>query len=187
MLLTLGLLVVMGANPWDASVAAFVDGDLTGAIQLEDACAAKGVEKCKSLAAAMREFSDLNKHIEDLDKRGFQHLLDLDTQITGGKRSKLARQAGLKLGMQYCKEATAAKAAGQFSRAGEQASRALKADPQNTCALNILQDLKQKADELFMQQYKERDPDANAPQKDMGDFPTPRPRPAEQSLPPDRL
>lgn len=146
-------------KPWEAGVMRFIDGDLTGAIALEDECASRKVAKCKGIASMMREFSDLNKKVEDLDARGLQRLLAVDHEITDGRRSKLAKQAGLKLATALCKSATAAKAAGQFAQAGEKASKAMQADPQNTCAQNILQDLKQKAHDLFMSAYAEKDTD----------------------------
>jgi tetratricopeptide (TPR) repeat protein len=134
---------------------------LTGALALEDDCAAKKVAKCKSTANGMREFADMYKKLEDLDAHGLKKLLALDHEVTEGRRSKLAKTAGIKLGSALCKSATAAKAAGQYARAGELAAQASQADPGNNCASSILGDLKTKAHDTFMLAYslKDQDPD----------------------------
>jgi pSer/pThr/pTyr-binding forkhead associated (FHA) protein/tetratricopeptide (TPR) repeat protein len=148
-------------KPWEAGILRFIDGDLTGALAMEDDCAAKKVNKCKLTASGMREFADTYKKLEDLDAHGLKKLLALDHEITEGRRSKLAKTAGIKLGTALCKSASAAKAAGQYARAGELASQASQADPGNNCATSILGDLKTKAHDLFMFAYslKDQDPD----------------------------
>jgi hypothetical protein len=153
--------VVGAPRPEEAGVLRFLEGDLTGAIALEDDCATKSVVKCKATARGMREFAEMYKKLEDLDAHGLKKLLALDREITDGRRSKLAKTAGIKLGATLCKSATAARAAGQYARAGELASQARLADPENNCASAILSDLKIRAHDLFMLAYslKDQDPD----------------------------
>jgi pSer/pThr/pTyr-binding forkhead associated (FHA) protein len=146
---------------WEPGVLRFMDGDLTGALALEDDCGAKKIAKCKTVASQMREFADTYKKLDDLDAHGLKKLMQLDHDITEGRRSKLARNAGIKLGTSLCKSASAAKAAGQYARAGDLATQAGQADPGNNCATAMLGDLKTKAHDLFMQAYslKDQDPD----------------------------
>jgi hypothetical protein len=153
--------VAAASRPDEAGVLRFLEGDLTGAIALEDDCAAKGVVKCKATANGMRKFAEMYKKLEDLDAHGLKKLLALDREITDGRRSKLAKAAGIKLGTELCKGATAAKAAGLYARAGELASQASQADPENNCASAILNDLKIRAHDLFMLAYSLKDQDPN--------------------------
>jgi tetratricopeptide (TPR) repeat protein len=144
-------------KPWEPGVLRFIDGDFVGAIALEDECTQRKVARCKSTASEMREFAATYNKLDELDTRGLKKLLALDHDITDGRRSKTARNAGVKLAGALCKSATAAKAAAQFAQAGEKATEALKADPGNACATNILSDLKIKAHEMYMSAYSEKD------------------------------
>jgi tetratricopeptide (TPR) repeat protein len=149
---------VVAVRPDEAGVLRFIDGDLTGAMASEDVCSEP---RCKRLASAMREFADAYKRIEDLDAHGLKKLLALDSEITGHRRSRMARTAGVKLGTGLCQSASAAKAAGQYARAGDLASQSLEADPGNSCSRAILRALKTYAHDLYMRAYmlKDQEPD----------------------------
>jgi tetratricopeptide (TPR) repeat protein len=141
---------------WEPAIERFRDGDLPGAVAVANACAGKH-SKCKTLLGQMTEFGNLYKKLEDLDARGLTRLLDLDRRITDGRGSKLARNAGTRAANIFYKSASAAKAAGQWSRATENALRALQADPHHNGANAIVTELRQKAKELYLQAYTIKD------------------------------
>ncbi|WP_306440928.1 FHA domain-containing protein [Corallococcus aberystwythensis] len=143
-------------KPWEPAVDRFRDGDITGAVAILNACSAK-TPQCKQLMSQVTEFGNLYKKLEDLDGKGLTRLLALDKDITDGRISKMARNAGTRAATIYYKQAAAAKAAGQWSRAMEAARNALRADPNNTGAANIVNDLKGKAKDLYMQAYSIKD------------------------------
>jgi tetratricopeptide (TPR) repeat protein len=145
------------APPWEQAVARFVDGDVTGAAALVNACMAKQA-KCKDLLKDMTEFNGLYKRLEDLDAKGLARLLSLDKEISGARGpSKMAKVAGTRAANIFYKSASAAKAAGQYSRAVEYAKRTLQADPGHNGAQNILTELKAKAKDVFLQAYQLKD------------------------------
>ncbi|NOJ98971.1 FHA domain-containing protein [Corallococcus coralloides] len=148
--------VAAAPKPWEPAVDRFRDADITGAVAILNACSAKTAQ-CKRLMAQMTEFGNLYKKLEDLDAKGLTRLLALDKDITDGRTSKMARNAGTRAGNIYYKSAAGAKAAGQWSRAMEFARRALQADPSHAGAANIVNDLKGKAKDLYMQAYSIKD------------------------------
>jgi hypothetical protein len=144
-------------DPWEQAVARFVDGDLSGGVALANACVAKS-NKCKNGLKDMTEFGNLYKKLEDLDAKGLARLLSLDKDITGARGpSKMARNAGTRAANIFYKSASAARAAGQWSRAVEFAKRTLQADPGHVGASSILNDLKGKAKDIFLQAYALKD------------------------------
>jgi pSer/pThr/pTyr-binding forkhead associated (FHA) protein/tetratricopeptide (TPR) repeat protein len=144
-------------DPWEQAVARFVDGDLSGGAALANACMPKS-NKCKAGMKDMTEFGNLYKKLEDLDAKGLARLLSLDKEITGSRGpSKMARNAGTRAANIFYKSASAARAAGQWSRAVEYARRTLQADPGHAGAQNILSDLKTKAKDVFLQAYALKD------------------------------
>jgi tetratricopeptide (TPR) repeat protein len=144
-------------DPWEAAVARFVDGDLSGGVALANACVGKS-NKCKAGLKDMTEFGNLYKKLEDLDAKGLARLLALDKDITGSRGpSKMAKNAGTRAANIFYKSASAARAAGQWSRAVEFAKRTLQADPGHAGASNILVDLKSKAKDVFLQAYALKD------------------------------
>ncbi len=152
------------APPWEQVSARFVDGDLSGAVALANACVSK--PKCKEMLKDMTEFGNLYKKLEDLDAKGLARLLTLDKQISGSRGpSKMARNAGTRAANIFYKSASAARAAGQWSRAVEYARRTLQADPGHAGASNILTELRQKAKDLYLQAYalKDSNPEDAAP------------------------
>lgn len=148
--------VASAPKPWEPAVDRFRDGDITGAAAMLNACAAK-TPQCKQLMGQVTEFGNLYKKLEDLDAKGLTRLLALDKDITDGRGSKLARTAGTRAATIYYKSAAGAKAAGQWSRAMEFARRALQADPAHAGAANIVNDLKGKAKDLYLQAYSIKD------------------------------
>lgn len=152
------------APPWEQASARFVDGDLSGAVALANACVSK--PKCKEMLKDMTEFGNLYKKMEDLDAKGLARLLALDKDISGSRGpSKMARNAGTRAANIFYKSASAARAAGQWSRAVEYARRTLQADPGHAGANNILVELRQKAKDLYLQAYalKDANPEDAAP------------------------
>lgn len=144
-------------KPWEQGVARFVDGDLSGAVALINACVTKS-PKCKGLLKDMTEFGNLYKKLEDLDAKGLARLLALDKDITESRGpSKMARNAGTRAANIFYKSASTAKAAGQWSRAVEFARKTLQADPGHAGASNILSDLRSKGKEIYMQGYALKD------------------------------
>jgi tetratricopeptide (TPR) repeat protein len=145
------------APPWEQAVARFVDGDVSGAVALLNACSGKQA-KCRSIMKDITEFNNLYKKLEDLEARGLQRLLVLDKEITGSRGpSKMAKIAGTRAANIFYKSASTAKAAGQYARAVEYARRTLQADPNHAGAANILNDLRTKAKDIYLQAYAAKD------------------------------
>jgi len=143
-------------KPWEPAVDRFRDGDMSGAVAILNACMAR-TPQCKKLLAQMTEFGTLYKRLEDLDAKGLSKLLQLDKEITDGRTSKMARNAGTRAATIFYKGATAAKAAGQWARAMEYSRRALQADPGHAGATNIISELKAKAKDLYLLAYSLKD------------------------------
>ncbi|MFP2903092.1 FHA domain-containing protein, partial [Corallococcus sp. 4LFB] len=148
--------VAAAPKPWEPAVDRFRDGDTSGAVAILNACAGKTTQ-CRKLMGQVTEFGNLYKRLEELDAKGLTRLLALDKDITDGRGSKMGRNAGTRASTIYYKSAAGAKAAGQWSRAMEFARRALQADPNHTGAANIVNDLKSKAKDLYMQAYSIKD------------------------------
>ncbi|WP_164018389.1 FHA domain-containing protein [Pyxidicoccus trucidator] len=143
-------------KPWEPAVDRFRDGDVSGASAILNACSGK-TPQCKKLLGQMTEFSNLYKRLEDLDGKLLTKLLALDKDITDGRPSKMARNAGTRAATIYYKSATAAKAAGQWGRAMEFARRALQADSGHAGATNIISEMKTKAKDLYLSAYSIKD------------------------------
>ncbi|AGC46385.1 FHA domain-containing protein [Myxococcus stipitatus DSM 14675] len=143
-------------KPWEPAVERFRDGDMSGAVSILNACMSK-TPQCKKLLAQITEFGGLYKRIEDLDAKGLSKLLALDKDITEGRTSKMARNAGTRAATIFYKSASGAKAAGQWARAMEYSRRALQAEPGHAGASNIISELKTKAKDLYLQAYSLKD------------------------------
>ncbi|MCY1030836.1 FHA domain-containing protein [Corallococcus sp. BB11-1] len=157
--------VVVAPKPWEPAVDRFRDGDISGAVAILNTCMGK-TPQCKQIMGQMTEFGNLYKKLEDLDAKGLTRLLALDKDITDGRGSKMARNAGTRAATTFYKSAAAAKASAQYTRAMEFARRALQADPNHAGAANIVSDLRGKAKDLYMQAYsiKDSSPDEALPQ-----------------------
>lgn len=149
--------VAAGPKPWDAVVARYRDGDVTGAFSLANECAVKRVPQCRTLQGQITEVADLNKKIDTLGAKELAKLIELDDRIAGDGGSKISRSARTKLGSVYYKSASAAKAAGEWGRAMEFANKALKVDGQNPGAQAIVTELRGKAKDLYLQAYQLKD------------------------------
>ncbi|WP_426753047.1 FHA domain-containing protein [Myxococcus sp. Y35] len=143
-------------KPWEPAVDRFRDGDMSGAVAILNACMSR-TPQCKKLLGQMTEFGNLYKRLEDLDAKGLSKLMSLDRDITGGRTSKMARNAGTRAATIFYKGATAAKAAGQWSRAMDYSRKALQADPGHAGASNIISELKAKAKDVYLQAYSLKD------------------------------
>lgn len=152
----LAILSLLASNPWDDGLDAWVEGDSAKAVAAEDACAAKGVEKCKTLAAAMRNFIHLSGAPDDGDVSTLRRLVELEFEITGTSHPR--RPSQRKLVPHLCRTAALAKARGDFREAFLQARRALELDETSSCALEVMGDV-----------YRHLAPDAGSER--MGDFP----------------
>ncbi|MFP2913371.1 FHA domain-containing protein, partial [Pyxidicoccus sp. 3LFB2] len=150
--------VVVGPapKPWEPAVDRYRDGDISGASAILNACSGKTAQ-CKKLLAQINEFNTLYKRLEDLDAKSLTKLLALDKDITDGRPSKMARNAGTRAATIFYKGASSAKAAGQWGRAMEYARRALQADPGHAGATNIISEMKTKAKDLYLSAYSIKD------------------------------
>lgn len=150
--------VVVGPapKPWEPGVDRFRDGDMVGAVAMLNACSGR-TPQCKKRLGQINEFSSLYKQLETLDAKGLTKLLALDKDITDGRTSKMARNAGTRAATIFYKSATAAKASGQWSRAMEYSRRALQAEPGHAGATNIISEMKSKAKDLYLSAYSLKD------------------------------
>jgi pSer/pThr/pTyr-binding forkhead associated (FHA) protein len=162
-------------KPWEEGTRQFIEGDLPGALAAFNACASKN-PTCRQRAALTGEFAALYKKLDDLDAKGLTTLLSLDKKIGDGRTSKMGRFAGTKAANIYYKSATAAKTTGSWGRASDYAQRALSADPNHAGAQALLEEMKQKAKDLYLQAYANMhtDPDDSAAKfKDVVSMTTP--------------
>jgi pSer/pThr/pTyr-binding forkhead associated (FHA) protein len=138
----------------------FTDGEVANALQAAQACASKSAE-CRRLVSQISEFNALYKKVDDLEGKGLMQLIALDRKITGGGSSKLGRTAGVKAANVFYRTAAAAKTQGSWARASEFAERALQADPSHAGARALVEEMKGKAKDLYLQGYSNRstDPD----------------------------
>lgn len=148
---------------WEDGTRMYIEGDLPGALASFNACAS-GNSTCKQRAQLAGEFAALYKKLDDLDANGLTKLLTLDKKIGDGRTSKMGRFAGTKAANIYYKSATAAKTTGTWGRASDYAEKALDADPNHVGARALLEEMKQKAKDLYLQAYANMhtDPDDSA-------------------------
>ncbi|MGA9522634.1 MAG: FHA domain-containing protein, partial [Myxococcaceae bacterium] len=143
-------------KPWQDVVERYVDGDMSGALTLADPCASSHAQ-CRTLAAKIRQFAELYKKVESLDAKGLSRLLELDREISGGRRSKMARAAGTRAAGLFYKNASAAKNMGHWGRALDWASQALEADPGHSGAKAIADEARSQAYQVYMSAYQLKD------------------------------
>lgn len=138
----------------------FESGEVASAQQAAQACASRSSE-CRRLASQIAEFNALYKKVDDLEGKGLMQLIALDRKITGGGSSKLGRTAGVKAANVFYRTAAAAKTQGSWARASEFAERALQADPSHAGARALVEEMKGKAKDLYLQGYSNRSTDAD--------------------------
>ena len=136
----------------------FADGEAENARQAAQACASRSAE-CRQKATQIGEFQVLFRKLDDLDAKGLSQLLSLDRRITGGSISKMGRVAGTKAANIFYKSATAAKTTGSWARASEYAEKALAAEPNHVGARALMEEMKAKAKDLYLQAYSNRETD----------------------------
>ncbi len=146
--------VVVGPapKPWVPVIDRYLDGDVTGALAMADACGGKD-RKCRDLAKEIREFAALYKRVEELDVRGLDRLMKLDRSIGDGRRSKMGQVAGTRAATAFYKNASAAKVAGQWGKAMDWAKKALQAEPGHAPSQAIVQEVSGKARDVYMLGY----------------------------------
>ncbi|WNG37830.1 hypothetical protein F0U61_32225 [Archangium violaceum] len=140
---------VASETRWDKAVMRFVGGDLAGALSLAQDCSSTELA-CQSGRKDMEEFLKLSKKLETLDAEGMSRLLALDKAITGGRGpSTFVQSAGPRVAEVFFRSAQKAKNKRQWARAVEHSRRALEAVPGHTGAMGILNELRQKARNLY--------------------------------------
>jgi hypothetical protein len=138
---------------WDEVVGRFLDGDLAGAVGLAQACA-PGVPECKSGLEDLKAFEALYKKVEELDAPRLERLRALDKAITGERGpSRMARFASARAASAFYKSALAAKAKRQWERAVQDAQRTLQVEPSHAGATRLLEELRARAQELYVSRY----------------------------------
>lgn len=145
------------ARPWEAVIARYTQGDLTGAVALANACSAKGFARCKTLLKQMTQFAALNKQAESLRAKDLKRLISLDREISGGKGSTLAKNASIRAANMLYQCATSAKATGNWGRAADCANQAVSLDPRNAGAQAIAAEAQGHAKDEYMLGYAAKD------------------------------
>ncbi|MBX5482007.1 MAG: FHA domain-containing protein [Myxococcaceae bacterium] len=143
-------------KPWEPVVSRFAAGDMTGALAIADECARKD-KTCRRKAKDIREFMGLYKRVEELDARGLNRLLTLDGDISEGRGSPMGTNAGKRAANMFYKNASAAKAAGQWGSAISWAQKTLKADPSHQGAKAIVDEVRSKAKDEYLRCYQMKD------------------------------
>jgi tetratricopeptide (TPR) repeat protein len=134
-----------GSAAWDLVVRDFVQGGISSAVALAEACAPQ-VPRCKSGLKDLKEFSRLLKKMEDLNPDQLTRLVVLDRQITGAPApSRATEKVRARQAHILYKNASSARATGAWPRAMEFARRTLQVDPSHRGAAVILEELRSKA------------------------------------------
>lgn len=145
-------------KPTQPAVDKFMDGDLTGAAALLNACSDN--RACKAMLKDVTEFGQLYKKLDNLDERGLSRLLALDRKISDGPQSKLARTAGTKAAGIYLRAAQSYKASGRWDRVGQYLAKALQANPGLVEAKKLQNELRDRAQQTYMSAYSLKDTDS---------------------------
>jgi tetratricopeptide (TPR) repeat protein len=139
-----------GPGPWVEVAERFKTGDVGGAFSLANACA-EAEPNCRALVAQVTEFQELNKKVEQLEVKGLERLMALDQAICqGGAAGQPART---RLATQYYRMASSANQTGQWGRAWEYSAKVLALDRGHAGAQTISNEVKTKANNVFMLGY----------------------------------
>lgn len=144
-----------GNKPWDEVEALYLDGALPEAMEAADEC--RKAPRCAKLSKDLKAFAELIKKVDKLDAAGLAKVLTLDRSIGGGAPSRLAKPAELRASTTFYKTATAAKAAGQWSKAVEYAKRTLDADAGHSGAKALLEEVRAQAKDVYLLAYSMKD------------------------------
>jgi tetratricopeptide (TPR) repeat protein len=140
-----------GSAAWDLVVRDFMQGEISSAVVLAEACAPE-VPRCKPGLEDLKEFSRLLKKIEDLEPDQLTRLVELDQQITGAPSpSRATEKVRIRQANIFYKNASSARALGKWPRATEFARRTLQADPNHRGAARILEEMRGKTREIMRQ------------------------------------
>ena len=145
------------SRPWEAVIARYTQGDLTGAVALANECSAKGFGRCRTLLKQMNQFAGLNKQAETLRAKDLKRLIALDRQISGGRGSTLAKNASIRAANMLYQCASSAKATGNWGRAADCANQAVSMDPRNAGAQAIAAEAQGHAKDEYMLGYAAKD------------------------------
>ncbi|MFN0064006.1 MAG: FHA domain-containing protein [Myxococcaceae bacterium] len=140
------------------AIDAFRSGDLAGALARAAACGGT-VASCRTLLKQLQDFEALHQRVDTLNASELRRLLALDRTITGGAGSTLARTARTRAANAFYKEASAEKASSNWSRAIELSLQALDAEPGHAGAKRMLDEIRGKAKDVYMQAYAVKDND----------------------------
>jgi hypothetical protein len=141
----------------------FRNGDQSGAVSLAQACAAKSAQ-CRSLEGQLRDFDSKFKGLDGLAAAELWALYQLDKKIAGGQSSDLSKPIKTKVASVFMLEASKAKTVGDWVRAIGNARKVLEVDAQHPAANAIIQEARQKANDIYLRGYqlKETSPDEAA-------------------------
>lgn len=134
----------------------FRAGDLSGAMSLAQACAAR-TPQCRTLEGQMRDFDTRNKNLENLSSAELRGLYQLDKRIAGGTSSDLSKQLRVRLATVSYKEASNAKTVRDWVLATEKAKLVLEVDPGHPGATQLLSEARQQAHEIYLRGYQLRE------------------------------
>ncbi|MBX7098609.1 MAG: FHA domain-containing protein [Myxococcaceae bacterium] len=150
-------------TPWVEVQRRYATGDKTGALAMANECAAKSAQ-CKTLMRQIQEFDERSRKADSLSPNELLALLELDKKISGGELTPQSHNISVRVSGAYYKKAAAAKAAGDWATAAENARKVLAADPGNSGAQAIVAEARKTATELYQQGYslKDQSPDEAA-------------------------
>lgn len=150
-------------TPWVEVQRRYATGDKTGALAMANECAAKSTQ-CKTLMRQIQDFDERSRKADSLSPNELLSLLELDKKISGGELTPQSHNISVRVSGAYYKKAAAAKAAGDWATAAENARKVLAADPGNSGAQAIVAEARKTATELYQQGYslKDQSPDEAA-------------------------
>ncbi len=132
------------------------NGDLSGAMSLAQACAAKNAQ-CRGLESQIKEFDTKNKNLENLSSAELRALYNLDKKIAGGQSSDLSKQLRTRLATVFYKEASNAKTVRDWVTAIQKAQVVLEVDPGHPGATSIVTEARSQAHEIYLRGYQLRE------------------------------
>ncbi|MBL8917436.1 MAG: FHA domain-containing protein [Myxococcaceae bacterium] len=136
--------------------ARFRNGDLSGAMSLAQACAAKNAQ-CRALEGQMKDFDNKNKNLENLSSAEVRGLFNLDKRIAGGQSSDLSKQIKTRMATVFYKEASNAKTVRNWVEAIQKAQVVLEVDPGHPGATAIIQEGRNQAHDIYLRGYQLRE------------------------------
>jgi hypothetical protein len=136
--------------------AAYRSGDLPGAIIEARACAEADAE-CREALSALQEQQVRLGRVDGLSTSELKSVLRADQQLSGGRRTALAKAARQRLASELLLEASQHAASKRWKRASLVGSEALEVDPDNSEAKRIVEAAAVAAQDRFRQCYVAKD------------------------------